>query len=61
MAINAVKKTGISIRLACEVFAISQTCYRYQPRLSDENAEIADWLIRLTHNWKDVPVLILHT
>ena len=33
--------------------SISETCYRYQPRLSDENAEIADWLVRLTHNWKD--------
>jgi putative transposase len=52
MAVNMVKEVGISIRLACEVFAISQTCYRYQPRLSDENAEIADWLVRLTHNWK---------
>lgn len=35
-------------------FVISGTCYRYQPALSDENIEIADWLIRLTHtqrNW----------
>ena len=44
----------MSIRLACASFAISETCYRYQPKLSDENAEIAEWLIRLTHtqrNW----------
>jgi putative transposase len=53
MAVNVVKDSGISIRLACEAFAISETCYRYQPRLSDENIEIADWLIRLTHNQKD--------
>ena len=53
MAANAVKEAGISIRLACEAFAISETCYRYQPKHSDENARIADWLIRLTHNWKD--------
>ncbi len=33
--------------------SISETCYRYQPKLSDENAEIADWLVRLTHNQKD--------
>lgn len=53
MAVNVVKENGISIRLACETFAISETCYRYKPKLSDENADIADWLIRLTHNWKD--------
>jgi putative transposase len=53
MAVNVVKDSGISIRLACEAFAISETCYRYQPRRSDENIEIADWLIRLTHNQKD--------
>ena len=41
---------GVSIRLACEAFGISQTCYRYQAKLSAENVEIADHLIRLTHN-----------
>ena len=34
-------------------FGISESCYRYQPILSDENAEIADWLVRLTDNQKD--------
>lgn len=29
---------------------ISETCYRYQPKLSGENALIADWLIRVTAN-----------
>ena len=24
------------------------TCYAYQPKLADENAEIVDWLLRLT-------------
>ena len=28
-------------------FGISETCYRYGAKLSDENAEIADWLVRL--------------
>lgn len=37
----------LSIRAACSAFVISETCYRYQPKLSDENAEIADWLMRL--------------
>lgn len=44
----------MSVRLSCRVFAISETCYRYQGRLSEENARIADWLVRLTHhqrNW----------
>lgn len=45
-----VKEKGISIRLACQSFGISETCYRYQAKLSAENEEIADWLIRLTHN-----------
>ena len=44
----AVGEKQVSIRLACATFSISQTCYRYQPILSDENEEIADWLIRLT-------------
>ena len=39
---------GISIRLACQAFGISQICYRYQAKLSDDNALIADWLLRLT-------------
>lgn len=54
MAKVAVTERGISVRLACVTFAISETCYRYQPKLSAENAQIADWLIRLTNsqrNW----------
>lgn len=31
---------------------ISESCYRYQPRLSSENAVIADWLLRLTATHK---------
>lgn len=53
MAQTAVTEKGLSIRLACRVFGISETCYRYQPKLSDENARIADWLIRLTHNQRN--------
>jgi len=53
MARQAVVRRGVNIRLACKAFAISETCYRYQARLSDENAEIADWLIRLTHNQRN--------
>ena len=53
MAKKAVSARGLSVRLVCQAFVISETCYRYQPILSNENAEIADWLIRLTDNQKD--------
>ena len=52
MAQKALSAYGVSIHLVCLAFGISETCYRYQPILSDENAEIEDWLIRLTHNQK---------
>jgi putative transposase len=53
MAKRAVSEKGVSVRLACLAFGISQTCYRYQAKLSDENSLIADWLIRLTHNQRN--------
>lgn len=53
MARNLVERRGLSIRLACEIFGVSQTCYRYRARLSDENVLIADWLVRLTHNQRN--------
>ncbi len=34
--------------MACRAFSISKTCYRYQPKLSDENELISEWLIALT-------------
>jgi putative transposase len=53
MARWAVKARGACIRQACADFSVSETCYRYQRRLSDENAEIGDWLLRLTFNQKN--------
>lgn len=53
MAQQAVSSGRVSIKLACLSFGISTTCYRYQPLLSSENAEIADHLIRLTHNQRN--------
>ncbi|KZL04996.1 Integrase core domain protein [Pseudovibrio axinellae] len=44
----AVETKGISIALACRTFGVSERCYRYERRLRDENAVIADWLLRLT-------------
>ena len=54
MAQDAVKRKGISIRLACQSFVISESCFRYEGKLKHENAVIADWLLRLTEsqrNW----------
>lgn len=48
MAEWAVRYRSASIALACRAFSISETCYRYQPKLSDENELIADWLVALT-------------
>lgn len=52
MARKGVAKHGISIRLACEAYGISETCYRYQAKLNGENAVIADWLLKLTQTHK---------
>lgn len=49
MAERAVAEKGVTIRLACEALKISQTCYRYKAKLSDDNGLIADWLLRLTY------------
>lgn len=53
MAQWAVGTYQLSISQACRCFGVSETCYRYQARLSDENAVIADWLSRLTCNQKN--------
>ena len=54
MARDAVCKGRLNIRSACEAFTISQTCYRYQPKLREENEEIAEWLkllVKRKKNW----------
>lgn len=48
-----VREHSISIRMACKLFSISETCYRYIAKLDDENELIADWLLRLTHNQRN--------
>ena len=53
MAQQAVAHHAISIRLACRAFSISETCYRYQAQLSDDNALIAEQLIELTEENTD--------
>lgn len=53
MAQAAVRAHGISVSSACATFAISQTCYRYKAKLSEDNKRVADWLIRLTANQRN--------
>jgi putative transposase len=48
MAETAVERRGVSIALACRAFCVSETCYRYSPKLKDENEVIADLLTGLT-------------
>lgn len=52
MAEQAVRRKKVSVALACRTFDISESCYRYERKLSDENAEIADWLLRLTATYR---------
>jgi putative transposase len=53
MAKLATEKYKVNVKLVCLTFKISETCYRYQPKLSQENTLIADWLIRIIHNPRD--------
>jgi len=46
----AVEEKGPSARFACEAFGLSESGYRYQPKLNAENVRIADRLLRLTEN-----------
>ncbi|MBY0475950.1 MAG: hypothetical protein K2Q13_13005 [Nitrosomonas sp.] len=39
---QAAKQRKIRIRLACKTYGISENCYRYRARLSDDNRIIAD-------------------
>lgn len=53
MAKEVVSQRGTSIRLACDIFQVSETCYRYAAKRNAENEEIADWLLRLTDNHRN--------
>ena len=50
MAKKAAETKGVSIELACRAFKISESCYRYERKLNEENKKIEDWLLRLTDN-----------
>jgi len=53
MAKQAVVTYHLSIASACRTFKISETCYRYQPKLNDENQLIVEQLIGLTQNQRN--------
>jgi putative transposase len=50
MSLKAVQDKGIPICLACSIFSVSETCYRYEAKSNAENDLIANKLIRLTDN-----------
>jgi putative transposase len=54
MAQDAVRSRNVSIRFACHLFVVSESCYRYQPQLNEENEVIADWLLRITGSQRNV-------
>ena len=53
LAQKTVIEKAISILLSCELFSISEACYRYKSKVSDENTIIANWLLRLAHNQRN--------
>ena len=53
MAQWAVKEKGVCIRVACAAFKISESCYRYERKLDEENTRVADWLLKLTDNHRN--------
>ena len=50
MAKIAAETKGVTIELACKAFKISESCYRYEKKLNEENKKVEDWLLRLTDN-----------
>ena len=53
MAKQAMINRDASISLICRTFSISETCYRYEPKLNSDNELIADLLGGLTQNQRN--------
>ena len=54
MAKETINEKRLSIRQACATFCVSERCFRYAPKLEDDNARIAELLLGLTQaqrNW----------
>lgn len=50
MAKEVVAQGGVTVRVACQIFNVSESCYRYEAKRCSENEEIAKWLLSLTDN-----------
>ena len=48
LAETAVTQRQVSVALACRTFGLSEACYRYASKFSDENEEIAGLRIAIT-------------
>lgn len=46
MAQQAVAQDTITSLLACSAFIVSETCYRYEAKISDDNTVIAEQLFK---------------
>ena len=53
MAQEAKQHYGISVKLVCRTFSISEVCFRYNGRHVDENEEIAAHLMKLTATYRN--------
>ena len=47
---RVIQKRSVSIRLACQMFRVSQSCYWFESKTIAENEQIAQWLVCLTDN-----------
>jgi putative transposase len=52
LAQHAVQTKRTTIEHACRTFGISETCYRHQGGRPEADAEVADWLVRLTTTYR---------
>ena len=50
---KVVAERGVCIWVACQAFGVSELCHRYERNLDAENAEVANWLLRLTDNHRN--------
>ncbi len=53
LAQKVVQHNSLSIRQAYLIFAVSESCYRYKAKLSDENIIIANKLLSITDDQKN--------
>jgi putative transposase len=62
MAQSVVDTRQISVRRSCQIFSVSQTCYRYAAKSRDENKAVADSLIALSlcHRTWGFGLMFLH-